>query len=561
MLSDDSFRLQALAAALARTNPRHNHLLVDTSIVQAPAYQRWLHKKYPQRWPNPPGSPTSTEPLDTAAVANLLLKLSESGDLYYLQPSFGSYFEFFYLKPHKALYRLVPYPAGTVSAPLLTPTEIQENDAFWKQFRAEKLTRLIQAIKREQAKEKAKQKANPLLLFTGLGFSCALDFLGVEMQRAGHLKPAGEYFGYALECNPDSPSAFINLDYNSLLQAGQTSNPEPSAGAKKRIALYGGNWDNILSSCGPLDEPNSCFLLAQGLARGGNTRQAAQQLERVLHYNPASLNVEMSLAMTYVRANLPDKALELIAQIRARSSTNALQVLDELTLLQAEAWAHARKNDLPTAERILQASQDRYPQHATPFAGLAEIYIGLGQAVKAIPVLERQLQLQTNNVVALANLGALKMQAQQVDAALPLLDRCLALQPQNVYARLNRAIAHLQRDHLEEAQQDYEHLELNMTTPMREVYFGLGEIYARKKMIKKASEQSRKVYENCSPEHAGVQLCARPPQGLKQRWRPLTPDGRCASRTSSPALLSAARRKIPSPPSSACAANPVWNSI
>jgi tetratricopeptide (TPR) repeat protein len=453
-----------------------------------------LHKKFPQRWPNPPRPPTSLEPIDAATMASVLQRLSESQELYYLQPSAGYYFEFFYLKQRKAIYQLLPYPPATVAAPTPSPAEIQENDAFWRQFRTEKLGRLAKAVAREHTKEKEKSKTkpNPFVLFTGAGLSCSLNFLGVELQKSGDLKKAAEYFGYALEFNPDSPSAFINQDYNRLLQAGQTRNPEPSAGAGKRIALYGGNWDTILSNCGPVDEPNSCFLLAQSMARGGNVRQAAQQLERVLHYNPASLNVEMALAMTYVQASFPDKALELVAQIRARSTTNTLQQADELTLLQAEASAYARKNDLPMAEKILQAAQEQYPRQSTPFAALAEIYIGVGQAAKAIPVLEHQLQLQTNNVVALANLGALKMQAQDLDGAIALLDRCLALQPQNVYARLNRAIAHLQRDHLDAAQQDYEQLELNLANPMREVHFGLGEIYARKTMTKKAVEEYEK---------------------------------------------------------------------
>jgi tetratricopeptide (TPR) repeat protein len=503
VLSDDSFRLQALAAALARISPRHNHILVDTTLAQLPAYHRWLNKKFPQRWPPPPRPPTSYEPIDTATMAGVLQKLSDRDELYYLQPSFGYFFEFFYLKQRKAIYQVLPYPPATVSAPTLTPAEIQENDAFWKQFRTEKLGRLSKAVAREYAKENAKGKAkgkpDPFVLFTGAGLSSSLNFLGVEAQKSGDLKKAAEYFGYALEFNPESPSAFINLDYNRLLQTGQTKNPEPSEGAGKRIALYGGNWDTILSGTGPVDEPNSCFLLAQSMARGGNMRQAAQQLERVLHYNPASLNVEMALAMTYVQAHFPDKALELVAQIRARSTTNTLQESDQLTLLQAEASAYARKNDLPAAEKILLAAQKSYPQQSTPFAALAEIYIGVGQAAKAIPVLERQLQLQSNNVVALANLGALKMQAQDPDGALPLLDRCLVLQPQNVYARLNRAIAHLQRDHLDAAQQDYEHLELNLATPMREVHFGLGEIYARKTMTKKAIEQYEKYLKVAPP--------------------------------------------------------------
>ena len=44
--------------------------------------------------------------------------LAQTNSIYYLHPSFGYYFEFFYPEPHGLVYKLNPYPTNALFAPL-----------------------------------------------------------------------------------------------------------------------------------------------------------------------------------------------------------------------------------------------------------------------------------------------------------------------------------------------------------------------------------------------------------------------------------------------------------
>jgi hypothetical protein len=63
----------------------------------------------------------------------VLAMLAKTNELYYLHPSFGYYFEQFYLEPHGLVYKLKTLPADTLLPPLPDKNLIAENEAFWSQ--------------------------------------------------------------------------------------------------------------------------------------------------------------------------------------------------------------------------------------------------------------------------------------------------------------------------------------------------------------------------------------------------------------------------------------------
>ena len=482
VLSDDPFRLYALHNQLAAAGTRQNHILADTSALAQPAYHRYLRKTYGARWPGQLDQRPINSGIDSVTLIRLISTLALSNDVFYLHPSFGYYFERFYLKPHGLVYQMQTLPTNSVSAPTLTAAEIQENDAFWKKFKAENLEPTIRILKKRNPKE----MPPPPVVYASTVFSRALNYFGVEAQKAGDLQKGREYFGHALEVNPDNPSAFLNLDYNKILLAGKRESPEPSEGVKKRLGAYGGAWNNIIGFNGPVDEPNTCFLLADTLARGQNYRQAAQTLERVIQFNPDNFGAQLGLAMMLNQAGMPDRSLAQLARIRAQGNLFTLDLPKEIALSQAEAWAWVGKNDVNAAQKILENLQERQPRVAEPFSTLAEIYLVLGNSTNAMAVLEKQLKVQGTNVSALINYAVLKIGGREVEAAIPLLDRALALEPQNIIALLNRAIANLYTERLEPARRDYEALERLLPRPSHLVYYGLGDIAWRQKRRKDA---------------------------------------------------------------------------
>ncbi len=485
VLSDDTYRLYAAQAELARRGAGQAFLLLDTGSLPQPGYHRYLRQRLGAGWPLTGYERPSTQPIDSSTLVQLLSQLARGRELYYLHPSFGYYFEHFYLQPRNLVYRMQPYATNEISAPLLSADEFKANDAFWKKTKAEALSGLIQTIKQRDPKKPAGQSA----AWLGMMYSRALNYLGVEFQKSGNLPQAAEYFALALELNPDNPSAFINLDYNKILSTGKRESPKPSEGALKRLTPYGGSWDAILSVNGPVDEPNSCCLLGERLAQGRNARQAIQQFLRTIYYLPDHVLARVDLAGALVQQRFPgfaDKALEVVAETRSVMAGKPVATADKLALTAAEAWAYVHKGDLPTAEKLLLEAQDKYPQRTIPFTALFDIYNSMGRWSNALAVLEKQLKAQPEEVSAMINSGVLKMQNGRLAEALPHFDEALKLKPKNPYALINRAIANFRLGKLDVAQQDYESLERLLPKPPRDVFYGLGEIAKQKKDRKTA---------------------------------------------------------------------------
>ena len=57
--------------------------------------------------------------------------LEKSNAVFYLHPSFGLYFERFYLEPHGLAYRFQSYTSTNPLLPALSQELVDENEAFW----------------------------------------------------------------------------------------------------------------------------------------------------------------------------------------------------------------------------------------------------------------------------------------------------------------------------------------------------------------------------------------------------------------------------------------------
>jgi tetratricopeptide (TPR) repeat protein len=481
VLSDDSFRLLALEAALNKRGNRSEYILVDTTALTKPAYHKAMQKRHGQRWPSLPALPSYVTQLDPGVLIPWVAQLSQAAEVYYLHPSFGYYFEYFYLKPQNMVYRMLPMEVRQIGAPLCSAAELKENDAFWRTAKTTELAGVLAASKKQ-----SKEDPNIPLLRLAMAYSRNLNYLGIEFQKAGNLEKAAEYFNMALEFNADSPAAFINLDCNKMLKEGKRESREPSEGAVRRLTMYGWQWDTILSFTGPVDDPTALFVLAQRFANGRNFRQSAQFLVRSIELAPEYVEPRLALPGVLVQAGLLDEALEAVARgrehIASRPSSNA----EKLALIEAEAWAYANKKDLAAAEKILRDAIKTYPLRPSPYSVLAEVYRINGRHKDAIEVLDEQLKLQPEHVDALVHAGAMRMELLKFDEAIPFLDRALKIQAQNPIALINRAIAQLRSGRLDAAQQDYQILEQILPKPPHAIYYGLGEIASQKKRYKDA---------------------------------------------------------------------------
>ena len=226
-------------------------------------------------------------------LVQLISRLAQTNSIYYLHPSFGYYFEFFYPEPHGLVYKLTPYPTNHLVAPLPEKGLIAENEAFWAKADSEALLPLV-AIVAPPSSDKEPSLAQSLVekahlaresnhdAATVAGFySRALDYWGVEMQKSGQLTNAAAHFERALELNPDNLVAQVNLECNKNLQAGRKSSVQVSKSVEDEFGKYR-NWDQIIGENGPFDEPNFCYEQGRVFVRNNLYRQGAAQFERVI---------------------------------------------------------------------------------------------------------------------------------------------------------------------------------------------------------------------------------------------------------------------------------------
>jgi tetratricopeptide (TPR) repeat protein len=260
-----------------------------------------------------------------------------------------------------------------------------------------------------------------------------------------------------------------------------------------RLAYFGGSWGASLGESGAPDEPSACYVLARDFEQGGNFRQAGQFMERTLFFDPDNRSAQVVSILLHLNAQLSEIALQRAVAFRARHGASGLTEDEEIDLLNAEAWAHVARAELPAAERLLADAQRKFPKLSGPWDTLADIYVQLGRVTNALETLDRQLQAQPDSQQALVKYGGILTRLGRYTEALPRLDRALQLNPANESALLNRAMVYFRLDRLDAAQSDYESvLKAAKSNNRIAAQYWLGEIHFRKKNRK----DSLKYYED-----------------------------------------------------------------
>ena len=514
LLSEDSRRLLLLHAYAAQTGKGKEDLFLDTAALVSPDYHRFLKKKYPRVWEsNPPkGIVQSAEPF---LLVQLISHLAQTNDIYYLHPSFGYYFEFFYMESHGLVHKLIPYSTNLLFAPLPNQDLVAENEAFWAKADKQALEPLLAAVappssgKEHSLMEGLVKKAhltresNHDAITLAAFYSRSLDYWGVEMQKSGQLTNAAAHFERALELNPDNLVAQVNLECNKDLRAARKHSVHLSKSIEDEFGKYK-KWEDILGENGPFDEPNFCY--EQGRVFVGNNlyRQAAAQFNRVRTLAPENLVARIWLSQLYVISGMPSQALKLVNEIHASPELRDAAHTNRTDLLFVEASAHLAQNDLQGAEAVVVASLRKYPGDQDLLAAATQVYMKYGSyfdnllAAKAgsdtntctymrygcysnaLTAVEQQLAIAPTNMTALVNKGYVCMQVGAFEQAIPPLTKVLAMDTNNYSALLNRAIAFLRSDKLDAAQRDYGVLQKAFPSAFQ-IYYGLGEIAWLKK--------------------------------------------------------------------------------
>jgi tetratricopeptide (TPR) repeat protein len=483
---DQPTRLFITMAALARDGRTQDFLPLDTFALDWPDYHRFLHRKYPQKWPqivsdkdvnivNPHGLP---------AVLNLL---SKTNAIYYLQPSFGYYFEQFYLEPHGLIYRLKPLPEDTLLPPKLDQNQIVENEGFWSRAEASVFPAVEQEIAppdpnapqnlagRAFARLHVKREENPNASAAANFYSRSVDFWGVELQRAGELEKAAARFETAQKLNPDNLAAQINLEFNQTLRAGRTAPVDLSKTTPDQL----GNWIETLNANGPFDEPSFCFQIGIYMAQETYYRQAIAAFTRVRELAPDNLAARLWLGQLYFLQHLPDQALDAIRDPFTQPEKFGLGPTNSTGLNILAAGAYLLKTNLARGIELIDLEISRHPADNDLLTAAAQFYLTHGLYTNALAVIEHKLKTSPDDPTWLYTKGFVLMQLKNYDDADTAFTRVLAAQTNNFDALFNRAVARFDSGKLDDARTDYSRLQQNFTNSFQ-VSYGLGEIAYRK---------------------------------------------------------------------------------
>ena len=429
VMSDDPYGLLLLSACLSNEGALNRYMLIHTRSLLGPDYHRELSKRYPNRWPNYFADQPPDEVIDDGSLLQLITMMSKTNEIYYLHPSFGYYFEQFYMEPHGLIYHLQPYTStNQIFAPALSTKIVDENRTLWNQDAPERLANRARTDSRDAQ-------------YVNRYYSRALNYWGVALQRqtdaekrSQNLTDAGKWFQLAATLNTNNVPAEMNAAFNRTLRTGDPYVPENAKTMEERFGAYRG-WEPMLIDNGPFDHPDYCLRIGQIMGQQGLYRQALAQLSRARELSPTNLVAQVALADVYVRAQLPQKALEEIAQIRVRGS-DPLPAEIDLELARVEATAHFALHDIARAEKIVRDTFASHPKEPGILDTLLQIYSQTDRLDDALKTSETIINADPDRTQSYINQATLYLKKKDQAMALASVDRVLQKSPQQPQALL-----------------------------------------------------------------------------------------------------------------------------
>lgn len=319
---------------------------------------------------------------------------------------------------------------------------------------------------------------NSTAAFLGRMYSRALNTWGVNAQRLGHAESATPHFDLAVQLAPDNIVASANLDFNKKLRKGERVPVGDPSAFQARLGID--NWENTMGESGLFDEPTGC--LTQGIIfhRGRLERQAAQNFIRSIALAPDGLLARLWLARVYVVVRQPEKSLALVDELKARSDSWEKAAIFPPDILQVELAANYTSNSRDKVDHLVKTTLSQRPGDPLLVDTVVQVASLYRDYTNALLALDKELQMNPNNVPSLVNKGFLEIQITNYSAAIPPLSKAISLAPTNTTAIFCRAVSYLETGKLDDAQHDYELLR-QISPKGYPAYHGLAEIALKRK--------------------------------------------------------------------------------
>ena len=496
ILADNSYSALVLQAQLARQGLDRDYTIVDMSALSIGFYEEQVRSRILASWPDLLPEDKFPDQINVGSLLNVLGQISTRNPVFYLNSSFGLYFEVFYPRQRGLVTQLIAYKEGEVRPPALSESEIGANQDYWKEL-AETLPNLEAGI----------ETGDLGSLRLGAWLSREQNVWAVELQKLERLEEARNGFNQALAWNPENTCAEVNLRQNEVLASGEASKQVGlTANETKGVQQNYGTYEQLLSANGPIDESSFRLLLAAEFSNGGNHRQASLNYERAAELDPSNVDTKLKVVNSYFASGFPKEAI--VAAGKMKSANPEMDLASRSELLRLEALSHYAignqagvKGDEETksaafakAEDLLKTALVNDAKNESLFETLSQVYLFTGRYEEALTLFERHLLLKPNDPRLLQNKAvALIRLGNNKDAVAPL-TKVIAADAGNAIARLNRAIAYFREGDFENAKLDY--LAAGEIEPNHHaISFGLGRINEAEGDVRGAIEHFERYLE------------------------------------------------------------------
>jgi Flp pilus assembly protein TadD len=445
VLSDFPDKLMVFQAALARAHGTADWLTVDTRALPTVRYRARLEQRRPAGWL----TDQTRHELTPIETLRLLAQVARTNRLFYLHPSFGHFFETFYLEPTGTIQEMKLRGENRLEVPAIPGVALEANEQFWTRLWSEELAAMVPPSPRpsEFSRKLAGLGLTPAPRYQDLAlgqlYSIPLEAWGVTLQRQGRLREAQTRFEQALLLNSNNLSARYSLACNTNLQAGN----------KLEVGDIGkvGSPDYVietLKAFGPFDDPTHDFFLGSVFLADGMLFQAAEQLARVQILVPAAAGPARELAGLYNRLRMPERSLALVNQMREElrqaplTNSMALASLDlDLALEECNSW-RLETNQAKARDALLSVVK-RHPDDPQTAQRVVSAFLQINDLTDAGPLVDERLASAPEDANLLNAKGVILLKSGQAAAALPYLDHALAI-TNAPFVRLNRALAQIE---------------------------------------------------------------------------------------------------------------------
>jgi tetratricopeptide (TPR) repeat protein len=486
VLSDDPRFILLARAAQTKSRSGKNPRLVDTRMLPVADYHQWLRRENPGRWPTLPSSVTNA--VSAPMIVHALTHVATNEPVVYLHPSSGLFFERFDATPRGWAQHLY-FRAG---APAMK-TDFADLAALWEQRWTNCLARQAEQIAAARRRQvfwsrpslkalKLAGRDNETVQFLAAAYAKMLNHFGVELARHGDSEAAARWYERAIAFHPDNVAAGINREFAHRRQSGD-SNRLTLEWIKEILAgslASTGNWAELVSRNGPVDEPTTLLHVGRMYLTAGNPQQALDRFVRCSELAPDWTAPKLAQAQCLNAIGRPAEAAVKTAEIIGSGAADTLPGMALAQLLQVRAVALRRLGQTNEAAAFIAEFTTKHEAKDEVVSTAADLYSAAGQFEAELQWRSRLVQRDPKRIDWLTAKAHAELRADQYGMALKTLDAVLILDPGNTSARLSRGIAALGVDQVDTARRDFQTL-LQNSEHVASALFGLGGVAWRQR--------------------------------------------------------------------------------